>query len=33
MDALALLQDHLNGHIRRGQVFRVLEDFLANDDK
>lgn len=33
MDALALLQDQLNGHIRGGQVFRVLEDFLANDDE
>lgn len=32
MDALALLEDHINGRIRMERVFRDHGDFLAHDD-
>ncbi len=32
MDALELLEDYVNGRLRRERVFRDHEDFLAHDD-
>ncbi len=32
MDALALLEDYVNGRLRRERVFRDHEVFLAHDD-